>query len=95
MMNYNNKEFAYKSIRDLVNEGLKQMRDPNLDENIYRAWVSYSQKILEITTQEYNPTIVLNYLRVISNISSQALPPFKKIGLCLDYLIGVLRILGQ
>lgn len=92
MMNYYNKEFAYKSVRDLVNEGLKQMRNPYLDDNLYNAWVNYSQKILEISTQGYNPNIELNYLRVISNIS-QALPPFKKIGLCLDYLIGVLKIL--
>lgn len=91
-MNYNNKEFAYKSIRDLVDEGLKQMRNPNFNEDLYRAWLSYSQKMLEISTQEYNPNIVLNYLRVSTNIS-YTLSPLQKISLCLDYLIGVLRIL--
>lgn len=92
MMNYYNKNNAYKSIKDLIDEGLKQMRNPNLNEDSYRIWVNYSQKILEIYTQDYNPTIILNYLRVISSIS-QTLPTFQKIGLCLDYLIGVLRIL--
>lgn len=89
---YRKQEFARKYIKDLVDDGLKQMKDPNLSENMYNIWLRYSQQILEISTKDYNAEILLNYLRVIMSINPQ-LRPYQKIGICLDYLIGLLRII--
>lgn len=89
---YRKQDFVRKYIRDLVDDGLKQMKDPNLSEYMYNIWLKYSQQVLEISTKDYNAEILLNYLRVIMSINPQ-LQPYQKIGICLDYLIGVLRII--
>mgnify|MGYP003305209796 FL=1 len=89
---YRKQDFVRKYIRDLVDDGLKQMKDPNLSEYTYNIWLKYSQQVLEISTKDYNAEILLNYLRVIMSINPQ-LQPYQKIGICLDYLIGVLRII--
>ena len=89
---YKKQELVRKNIKDLIDDGLEQMKNPNLSESMYNIWISYSQQILEISTKDYNAAILLNYLRVIMSISPQLLP-YQKIGICLDYLIGVLRII--
>lgn len=89
---YRKQDLARKYIKELIDEGLKQMRDPNLSEEMYNIWLNYSQRLLEISTKDYNAEILLNYLRVIMSINSQ-LQPYQKIGICLDYLIGLLRII--
>ena len=89
---YRKQDFVRKYIRDLVDDGLKQMKDPNLSEDMYNIWLKYSQQVLEISTKDYNAEILLNNLRVILSINPQ-LQPYQKIGICLDYLIGVLRII--
>ena len=85
-------EWVRKHINDLVSEGLKQMSNPALDDDMFKIWLDYSKQVLEISTKDYNAAILLNYLRLIMSIDSQ-LPPIQKIGICLDYLIGVLRII--
>ena len=63
---YNTKlEWIKKHINDLISEGLKQMGNPALDENVFRIWLDYSKQVLEISTRDYNAAILLNYLRVI------------------------------
>ena len=89
---YRKQDFVRKYIRDLVDDGLKQMKDPNLSEDMYNIWLKYSQQVLEISTKDYNAEILLNYLRVIMSVNPQ-LQPYQKIGICLDYLIGVLIII--
>ena len=89
---YRKQDFVRKYIRDLVDDGLKQMKDPNLSEDMYNIWLKYSQQVLEISTKDYNAEILLNYLRVIMSVNPQ-LQPYQNIGICLDYLIGVLRII--
>lgn len=85
-------EWVRKHINDLVSEGLKQMSNPALDDNMFKIWLDYSKQVLEISTKDYNAAILLNYLRLIMSIDSQ-LTPTQKVGVCLDYLIGVLRII--
>lgn len=89
---YRRQEFARKNLKDLINEGLKQMGTQGLSEEMYQLWVEYSKKVIEISTREFNAEILLNYLRVVLSINPQ-LQPYQKIGICLDYLIGVLRII--
>ena len=92
-MKYNMRtEWVRKHINDLVSEGLKQMSNPALDDNMFKIWLDYSKQVLEISTKDYNAAILLNYLRLIMSIDSQ-LTPTQKVGVCLDYLIGVLRII--
>lgn len=85
-------EWVRKHINDLVSEGLKQMSNPALDDDMFKIWLDYSKQVLEISTKDYNAAILLNYLRLIMSIDSQ-LTPTQKIGVCLDYLIGILRII--
>lgn len=89
---YIKQDIVRKYIKDLIDDGLKQMKDPDLSESMYDIWVKYSQQVLEISTKDYNAEILLNYLRVIMSINPK-LQPYQKIGICLDYLIGVLRII--
>lgn len=86
------KDYIYKKLKDLIQFGLEQMRIHDLSEEQYLSWLKYSQEFLRILTIDYNPSIYLNYLKVSLNMSN-ALQPAQKIGVCLDYLIGVLRVL--
>ena len=65
-MRYNMRtEWVRKHINDLVSEGLKQMSNPELDDNMFKIWLDYSKQVLEISTKDYNAAILLNYLRLI------------------------------
>ena len=45
MNNYNkNQELIRKYIRELIDDGLKQMKDYNLSEELYGIWLKYSLK---------------------------------------------------
>lgn len=89
---YNSRhELIRKYVGELIDEGLNRMKDPNLTDDIYNLWLSYSQRVLEISTKDYNPEIYLNYLRIVMSIDAKQ-PPYQKISICLEYLIGVLRI---
>lgn len=92
MSNNRRQDFIRTQIRKLVEEGLVQMRRPDLTDEYSSIWIEYSRQVLEIITREYNPDILLNYMKVIMSIQPQ-LRPYQKIGICLDYLIGVLRII--
>lgn len=87
------KDYIYKKVKELIDDGLMQMRDYNLSETKYLYWLRYSQEVIRILTSDYNPSIYLNYLRVGMNIDT-TLRPTQKIGMCIDYLIGVLRIIA-
>ena len=87
-----NQELIHKYIRELIDDGLKQMKNDNLSEELYCVWLKYSQQVLELTTKDYNPAILLNYLSVVMSINP-TLKPFQKIGICLEYFIGLLEII--
>lgn len=86
------KDYIYNKVRDLIQDGLNQMRNYNLSESQYMIWLKYSQELLRIVTVDYNPSIYLNYLKVGLNMNN-SLTPAQKVGVCVDYLIGVLRVL--
>ena len=69
MNTYYNKELAYKYIKETINDGLNKMGNPQLSDLICDAWIKYSRDILELTTKSYNPSILLNYLRIISSFN--------------------------
>lgn len=86
------RDFIFKKIQELIQYGLEQMRIHNFSEAQYLSWLKYSQEFLRILTIDYNPSIYLNYLKVALNMNN-TLQPAQKVGVCLDYLIGVLRVL--
>lgn len=86
------RNYIYDQLRDLISDGINTMKDHMLSEQAYNIWLKYSEKILEITTKDYNPSILMNYLRLTSTMDSY-MPPYQKIGRCLDYLIRVMQML--
>ena len=56
---YRKQDFVRKYIRDLVDDGLKQMKDPNLSEDMYNIWLKYSQQVLELSTKDSTFLITL------------------------------------
>ena len=49
------KDYIYKKVKELVDDGLMQMRDYNLSETKYLYWLRYSQEVIRILTSDYNP----------------------------------------
>lgn len=92
MNTHYNKELAYKYIKEAIDDGLAKMGNQQLSNPICDAWITYSKDILDLTTKSYNPSILLNYLRIISSFNSST-PPFQKISICLEYLIEILKLL--
>ncbi len=94
MNNYYNRELAFKFIKEVIDDGLQKMGDPALSLGVCNMWIEYSKKVLEMTTQNYNPSILLNYLKILNKIfSDSSITPQNKVGMCLEYLIGTLRLL--
>lgn len=86
------RDFVYKHIHELISDGINLMKDRNLSDISSEVWIKYSEKVLELTAKDYNPSILLNYLRITSSLNKH-MPPYQKIGACLDYLIRVLQML--
>ena len=58
---YRKQDFVRKYIRDLVDDGLKQMKDPNLSEDMYNIWLKDSQQVLEISNSLYGNLKINSY----------------------------------
>jgi hypothetical protein len=108
MNNY--REFAYKTLKELIEYGLKMSSSASnnhyygyagymnpmylRDNDDFRRWSDYSQKIVELSTKEVDPLIHLNYLKLLLSLQSDhTMSSFKKIISCLEFLIKVLEIL--
>lgn len=85
-------ESGRKAINVLVQFGIDQMRDDDFNESKFAVWIEYSNKILELATKE-NPNIHLNYLRLNLSYYDKQLSAKQRLSLCLEYLIGVLKII--
>lgn len=92
MNSFYNKDWAFKYIKEAIDDGLSKMGNINLDNQMCNNWIAYSQRVLELTTKDYNPSILLNYLRIITSFGIST-PPYQKMSVCLEYLIGVLKLL--
>lgn len=92
MSGYYNRDLAFRYIKDVIDKGLSKMGEVNLSDQSCEIWIDYSRTVLELTTKDYNPSILLNYLRIIASFGTST-DPHKKIGACIEYLIGILRIL--
>lgn len=92
MNGFYNRDLAFKYIKEAIDDGLSKMGNTNLNNQICDSWIEYSQKILELTTKDYNPSILLNYLRIIASFGIST-APYQKMSACLEYLIEILRLL--
>jgi len=89
------REFAIKHIMDLIDNGIKVM-GAHPQGNAVDRWLEYSQKIIEISSKDYDPNIYLHYLRLIMSVRTDMYNnPQQKIKTCLDYLLGVVKILND
>ena len=81
-----------RHLLELTQNGVELLKNPNLSTDVYENWIRYSEKVVEITTKEYDPNIYLGYLRIL--ISTQqphlAFSSFQRVKTCLDYLVYVL-----
>jgi preprotein translocase subunit Sec63 len=91
MNNYINKDLAFKTIKQLIEDGLKLMNN-SLTESELNIWIDYSQKILELSTKN-NPTILFNYLKLALEVRSKNIQPYQKLSFCIEYLIEMLKVL--
>ena len=92
MNGFYNRDLAFRYIKEAIDDGLSKMGNTKLDNQICDSWITYSQKILELTTKDYNPSILLNYLRIVTSFGISTKKK-KKMSVCLEYLIGVLKLL--
>jgi len=92
MNRFYDRNLAFKYVKEAIDDGLSKMGNAGLDDQICDSWIAYSQKILELTTKDDNPSILLNYLRIITSFST-SMKPYQKMSACLEYLIGILKLL--
>lgn len=91
MMNANRTQIK-NIILEIVSRGLVVTTSPNVSNEQYRTWQNYAQMMLRICSYQYNPTIYINYLKVCTDVLS--IPNNnEKMRLCINYLIGVVKIL--
>ena len=56
-----NKQISQKYIIEAIEKGFSLLKKEFFSDELLKIWVDYSVKVLELTTQEYNPSILLNY----------------------------------
>ena len=106
-MMYNNsyKDFAYKGIKELIEDGLKAVSpDPynplsnyvNTTNASAENWLKYSDKFVELSTKNLDGSIHLNYLRLLLSLQrNYNMPIVQKVNICLEYLLEVLRLISE
>lgn len=74
-------------LEGAINQGISLMRNPHLSEQQFNIWLEYSKNLLTLATKNY--ALISNYNTVIAtaNIGNQL--PYKKLSMCLQYLIRI------
>lgn len=91
-MSYN-KQISQKYIIEVIDRGFSLLKKEFFSDDLLKIWVDYSIKVLELTTQEYNPSILLNYYNLLSNSQMNEISAKQKMLAYLKYLIDVLKVL--
>ena len=76
-------------LNSVIQFGLGLMRQPNLSEFQFQAWLSNSINVLSQITN--NPMIMNNYLTVVATANNNR-SPVNRLSICLRYLIGIQSI---
>lgn len=88
-----NKQIAQKFIIDVIDRGFSLLKKEYFSDELLKQWVDYSIKVLELTTQDYKPAILLNYYTLLSNSQMNNVGAAQKMLAYLRYLIDVLKVL--
>ena len=80
------------TILGIASRGLVVTTSPSVSDEQYRAWQNYAQMMLRISSYQYNPTIYINYLKVCTDVLTVK-SNNEKMRLCINYLLGVVKIL--
>lgn len=88
-----NKQISQKYIIETIDRGFSLLKKEFFSDDLLKIWVDYSVKVLELTTQEYNPSILLNYYNLLSNSQLNDIDAKQKMLAYLRYLIDVLKVL--
>lgn len=88
-----NKQITQKYITEVIDRGFSLLKKDFFSDDLLKVWVDYSVKVLELTTQEYNPSILLNYYNLLSNSQMYEIDAKQKMLAYLKYLIDVLKVL--
>lgn len=88
-----NKQISQKYIIEAIEKGFSLLKKEFFSDELLKIWVDYSVKVLELTTQEYNPSILLNYYNLLSNSQLNNIDAKQKMLAYLKYLIDVLKVL--
>ncbi len=88
-----NKQISQKYIIEAIDRGFSLLKKEFFSDDLLKIWVDYSVKVLELTTQEYNPSILLNYYNLLSNSQLNDIDAKQKMLAYLKYLIDVLKVL--
>jgi hypothetical protein len=100
-MRYNNiyKDYAYKGIKELIENGIKALNPEPFDlspDVKAQSWLQYSDKFVDIFTKDLDTSIHLNYLRLLLSLQGNYnMPINQKINICLEYLLEVLRLISE
>ena len=88
-----NKQISQKYIIEVIDRGFSLLKKEFFSDDLLKVWVDYSVKVLELTTQEYNPSMLLNYYNLLSNSQMHDIGAKQKMLAYLKYLIDVLKVL--
>lgn len=88
-----NRQIAQKHLIEVIEKGFELLKKEYFSEELLKLWVDYSIKVLELMTQEYNPSILLNYYNLLSNSQLNDVGEKQKMLAYMRYLIDVLKVL--
>ena len=79
-----------RQLLDLAKNGMNILKHEDISEALSVSWIGYSEKIIEISTKDFDPNIYLGYLRLLLQIRHDpAFGPYQKLSACVEYIIGV------
>ncbi len=74
-------------IYRVINEGTSLMGNPNLNEAMFRTWLEYSLKMLDLVCG--NTFIKYQYSSFAFQVMNSPNTPFEKLSKCIEFLIKV------
>ena len=95
------KSMAYNGVKELIESGVKLLNESYshhaYSSEIFENWIEYSQKIVELSTRDFDSNIYLNYLRFWLDLNrsyGHATSSAIKVKQCLEYLVNVLSMIN-
>jgi len=96
------KSMAYDGVKDLIKDGIELLNKPDNQNSYYGKifdnWIEYSQKIVELSTKNFDSNIYLNYLRFLLDLNrsyNYTTSSAVKVKQCLEYLVNILSVINN